>query len=168
MEFVMPTRAALTILAVLMMALCAPAAAGGPAPPNIVVIMFDDLSPRIGAFGDPLARTPNLDALAKEAIRFPNTFVTAPVCAPSRAALFSGRHQQTLSAQHMRTRGAAGLPGGGRPRRSGSPSCCAARAISPSMSARPTIRSASRSRSGMRAAPWTGAPFPKTDPSSPF
>jgi arylsulfatase A-like enzyme len=113
MEFVMPTRAALTILAVLMMALCAPAAAGGPAPPNIVVIMFDDLSPRIGAFGDPLARTPNLDALAKEAIRFPNTFVTAPVCAPSRAALFSGRHQQTLSAQHMRTRGAAGLPGGG-------------------------------------------------------
>lgn len=113
MELMMPTRAALTILAVLVMAICAPAATGRPAPPNIVVIMFDDLSPRIGAFGDPLARTPNLDAFAKEAIRFPNTFVTAPVCAPSRAALFSGRHQQTLSAQHMRTRGAAGLPGGG-------------------------------------------------------
>lgn len=109
----MPTRAALTILAVLMMAICAPAATGRPAPPNIVVIMFDDLSPRLGAFGDPVARTPHLDAFAKAAIRFPNTFVTAPVCAPSRAALFSGRHQQTIGAQHMRTRGAAGLPGGG-------------------------------------------------------
>jgi len=90
-------------------------AAAPPMPPrpNFVVIMFDDLSPRIGAFGDRLARTPNLDAVAKEGIRYPNTFVTAPVCAPSRAALFSGRHQQTIAAQHMRTKGAAGLPGGG-------------------------------------------------------
>ncbi len=75
--------------------------------------MFDDMSPRVGAFGDKLAHTPNLDALAREAIRYPNTFTTAPVCAPSRAALFSGRYQQTIGAQHMRTRGAAGLPAGG-------------------------------------------------------
>jgi hypothetical protein len=75
--------------------------------------MFDDLSPRIGAFGDTLARTPNLDRLAGEGIRYPNTFVTGPVCAPSRAALFSGRHQQTITAQHMRTSGVPGLPGGG-------------------------------------------------------
>jgi arylsulfatase A-like enzyme len=79
----------------------------------VVVIMFDDLSPRIGAFGDPLARTPNLDRMAREGIRYPNTFVTGPVCAPSRAALFSGRHQQTITAQHMRTSGVPGLPGGG-------------------------------------------------------
>lgn len=81
--------------------------------PNVVVIMFDDMSPRVGAFGDRLARTPNLDALAREAIAYPNTFTTAPVCAPSRAALFSGRYQQTIAAQNMRTSGAAGLPGGG-------------------------------------------------------
>jgi N-sulfoglucosamine sulfohydrolase len=84
-----------------------------PRRPNIVIIMFDDMSPRIGAFGDTLARTPNLDAFAKTAIRYPNTFTTAPVCAPSRAALFSGRYQQTIGAQHMRTQGTAGLPGGG-------------------------------------------------------
>jgi arylsulfatase A-like enzyme len=88
-------------------------AASRPPRPNFVVIMFDDMSPRIGAFGDRLARTPNIDAVAQEGIRYPNTFVTAPVCAPSRAALFSGRHQQTITAQHMRTKGAAGLPGGG-------------------------------------------------------
>jgi arylsulfatase A-like enzyme len=75
--------------------------------------MFDDLSPRIGAFGDTLARTPNLDQLAREGIRYRNTFVTGPVCAPSRAALFSGRYQQTITAQHMRTNGVPGLPGGG-------------------------------------------------------
>jgi N-sulfoglucosamine sulfohydrolase len=81
--------------------------------PNFVIIMFDDMSPRIGAFGDSVASTPNLDAFAKTAVRYPNTFTTSPVCAPSRAALFSGRHQQTIGAQHMRTRGASGLPGGG-------------------------------------------------------
>jgi arylsulfatase A-like enzyme len=75
--------------------------------------MFDDLSPRIGAFGDAVARTPHLDQVAREGIRYPNTFVTSPVCAPSRAALFSGRHQQTITAQHMRTSGVAGIPGGG-------------------------------------------------------
>ena len=89
------------------------AAAAKPPRPNIVIIMFDDLSPRIGALGDPIAHTPNIDAVAREGIRYPNTFVTAPVCAPSRAALFSGRYQQTITAQHMRTKGQAGLPGGG-------------------------------------------------------
>jgi N-sulfoglucosamine sulfohydrolase len=81
--------------------------------PNFVIIMFDDMSPRIGAFGDRVAHTPNLDAFARTAIRYPNTFTTSPVCAPSRAALFSGRHQQGIGAQHMRTRGISGLPGHG-------------------------------------------------------
>jgi N-sulfoglucosamine sulfohydrolase len=88
-------------------------AAPRPARPNIVVIMFDDLSPRIGAYGDKLARTPNLDAFAKEAVRYTNAFTTSPVCAPSRAALFSGMHQNAIGAQHMRTKGIAGLKGGG-------------------------------------------------------
>ncbi len=81
--------------------------------PNIVIVMFDDLSPRIGAFGDKVAHTPNLDAFAREAVRFPNSFVTSPVCAPSRAALFSGRYQQSINAQHMRTKGIRGSKSGG-------------------------------------------------------
>jgi arylsulfatase A-like enzyme len=75
--------------------------------------MFDDLSPRIAALGDPVAHTPALDRFAAEAIHYPNTFTTSPVCAPSRSALMTGVHQQTLGTMHMRTRGAAGLPGGG-------------------------------------------------------
>lgn len=71
--------------------------------PNILVLMAEDLSAHLGAFGDPIARTPNLDALAATGVRFPNTFATAGVCAPSRAAFITGVHQISLGAQHMRT-----------------------------------------------------------------
>jgi len=70
--------------------------------PNILVLMAEDLSARIGAFGDPLSRTPNLDRLAAEGVRFPNTFTAAGVCAPSRAAFITGVHQISIGAQHMR------------------------------------------------------------------
>ncbi|QLC24738.1 sulfatase [Parasphingopyxis algicola] len=81
--------------------------------PNIVLIVFEDMGPRIGAFGDPVATTPVLDEFASEAIRFPNTFTTSGVCAPSRSSLITGVHQQTLGTQHMRTHGVMGLRGGG-------------------------------------------------------
>ena len=82
--------------------------------PNIVVIMFEDMSPRIGAFGDPVARTPILDEFARNAVRYPNTFTTSGVCAPSRSSFITGVHQQTLGAQHMRTKSPVPqLKGGG-------------------------------------------------------
>jgi len=71
--------------------------------PNILLVVFEDMSLKVGAFGDPVATTPILDSLAQESILFPNTFTTAGVCAPSRASLITGVHQQTLGAQHMRT-----------------------------------------------------------------
>lgn len=79
------------------------AARSSPAPPNILLVVFEDMSQKIGAFGDPIATTPILDAFAEESILYPNTFTTAGVCAPSRAALITGVHQQSLGAQHMRT-----------------------------------------------------------------
>ncbi|AWW73750.1 sulfatase [Erythrobacter sp. KY5] len=82
--------------------------------PNIVLIVFEDLSPRWGAFGDELAQTPSIDALAQQSVRYPNTFTTAGVCAPSRSALITGVHQQTLGTHQMRTKGALpGMSGGG-------------------------------------------------------
>ena len=71
--------------------------------PNLLVLMAEDLSGRVGAFGDPVARTPNLDRLAEKGVRFPNTFTAAGVCAPSRAAFITGVHQISLGAMHMRT-----------------------------------------------------------------
>ena len=84
-----------------------PVHAASPQPqvvrPNIVWISNEDMSPRLGAYGDRLARTPVLDRLARESVRYTHAFSTAPVCAPSRAAIITGLHQTTLGAQHMRT-----------------------------------------------------------------
>jgi len=81
-----------------------------PAPPNLLLLVAEDLSPRIGAFGDPVSRTPHLDALAAEGVRYDRVFTTAGVCAPSRAALVTGRHAISFGAQHMRT---SSRPAGG-------------------------------------------------------
>lgn len=72
--------------------------------PNILLIVAEDMSPRIGALGDPVAVTPNIDKLAEQASIYPHMFTAAGVCAPSRAALITGRYQTTINAQHMRTR----------------------------------------------------------------
>ena len=78
-----------------------PAAPG--ARPNIVWISNEDMSPHLGVYGDGLARTPTLDRFAAQAIRFTHAFTTAPVCAPSRAAIITGMYQSAIGAQHIRT-----------------------------------------------------------------
>jgi N-sulfoglucosamine sulfohydrolase len=71
--------------------------------PNILWISTEDMSLHLGAYGDVLARTPALDRLATQSIRYRHAFSTAPVCAPSRAAIITGMYQNAIGAQHMRT-----------------------------------------------------------------
>ena len=87
-----------------------PALAAHPAPieraqarPNILLLVAEDMSTRVGAFGDPVAQTPNLDRLAGQGTRYTQTFTTAGVCAPSRAALLTGMHAISMGGQHMRS-----------------------------------------------------------------
>ena len=61
------------------------------------------MSPHLGVYGDAVARTPTLDRLATQSVRFTRAFTTAPVCAPSRAAIITGMYQTAIGAQHMRT-----------------------------------------------------------------
>src|SRR5690242_3070057 len=61
--------------------------------PNFVIFLADDLGCHdIGAWGATDLRTPNIDALAASGARFTNWYAAAPVCAPSRAALLTGRY----------------------------------------------------------------------------
>lgn len=71
--------------------------------PNIVWIVADDVSLEIGAYGDPLARTPNIDGLAAAGVRYSNAFATSGVCGPSRAALITGVIATSIGAHHMRS-----------------------------------------------------------------
>ncbi|MDA0337846.1 MAG: sulfatase-like hydrolase/transferase [bacterium] len=80
------------------LALPLPVAAAGRRPPNIVMIVADDLgSTDLGCYGATDLRTPHLDALAAHGVRFTDHYVTAPACTPSRASLLTGReHARAL------------------------------------------------------------------------
>jgi N-acetylgalactosamine-6-sulfatase len=78
-----------------LMPLCALAAESIPARPNIVFILADDLGyGDLACFGAKDVRTPRLDALAAEGVRFTNAYANGPECTPSRTAILTGRHPQ--------------------------------------------------------------------------
>jgi len=61
--------------------------------PNILWLMADEYRYDVmHCAGHPMVRTPNLDRLAKEGVRFATTYTVSPVCSPSRASAFSGRY----------------------------------------------------------------------------
>jgi arylsulfatase A len=69
-----------------------PAPTAQPRPPNIIFILADDLGVNdLGIYGRKEHRTPHLDRLAAEGLRFTTAYVASPICSPSRAALMTGR-----------------------------------------------------------------------------
>ena len=67
--------------------------AAGGAPPNIVYILADDLGyAELGCYGQEKIKTPNLDRLAAEGMRFTQHYCGNAVCAPSRCVLMTGKH----------------------------------------------------------------------------
>ena len=62
-------------------------------PPNIVYIMSDELAYyELSHMGNPYIKTPRIDTMAKNGIRFTHAFAAAPVCAPLRCNLMTGKH----------------------------------------------------------------------------
>ncbi len=83
-----------------------PRSAAAARGPNMLWLVSEDNNPFIGAYGDRLARTPTIDRLAGEGVRYENSFSTAPVCAPSRFALISGMYPESCGpAEDMRASG---------------------------------------------------------------
>jgi len=71
--------------------------------PNILWIFAEDASAHIGCYGETAIKTPNLDKLAEQGVRFENAFVTCPVCSPCRSAFVTGIYQTTLGAHNHRS-----------------------------------------------------------------
>lgn len=66
------------------------------APPNIVVILVDDLRwDDLGCTGNPIVQTPNIDRVAREGVMFRDAFATTPLCSPSRATILTGVYAHT-------------------------------------------------------------------------
>ena len=71
--------------------------------PNILWISTEDISPRLGCYGDKVAKTPNLDRLAAQGAMYTNVFTTAGISAPVRSAMITGMYQTSIGCMHMRT-----------------------------------------------------------------
>ncbi|SKB07220.1 uncharacterized sulfatase [Prosthecobacter debontii] len=71
--------------------------------PNILWLTSEDNGPDYGCYGDTYATTPNIDALAAKGIRFKRCWSNAPVCAPARTCLISGRWAPADGGEHMRS-----------------------------------------------------------------
>lgn len=71
--------------------------------PNILFIAVDDLKPNMGCFGDPLAITPNIDAIAAKGMVFTKTYCQQAVCAPSRASLLTGQYPDQTKVWDLET-----------------------------------------------------------------
>ncbi|WP_442625119.1 sulfatase-like hydrolase/transferase [Parasphingopyxis sp.] len=90
-------------------------AAGAPGAdrPNIVLIVADDLGwSDVSSYGLDRVPTPNIDRIAADGVAFTNGYVTSPACAPSRAALMTGRYPQSFGFEYnmFPQDGTRGLP----------------------------------------------------------
>lgn len=73
-------------------------------PPNVLFIAVDDLRPALGCYGDPLAKTPNIDRLASTGRQFLAAYCQQAVCGPSRTSVLTGRLPDNNRVWHNRQR----------------------------------------------------------------
>jgi len=71
--------------------------------PNVLWLTAEDFCPDLGCYGNREVRSPNIDHLADEGIRFTNAFTTCPVCSPSRSAFMTGMYQTSIDAHNHRS-----------------------------------------------------------------
>lgn len=71
--------------------------------PNIIWLMAEDISTDLACYGMKAVKTPNLDRLAEEGIKYTNCFCTNSICSPSRSAMMVGVHQLKINAHQHRS-----------------------------------------------------------------
>jgi arylsulfatase A len=99
------TRCPLATVLAAVAIMAVPTAPAAEPPPNIVILFADDLGyGDLGCYGHPTIRTPHLDRMAAEGMRFTAFYSAAEVCTPSRAALLTGRYPVRSGMCHDRFR----------------------------------------------------------------
>ncbi len=79
--------------------------------PNFIIIIGDDISWNdLGCYGHPTVKTPHIDQLASEGIRFTNAYLTASSCSPSRCSIMAGRYPHNTGAAELHTPLPNGMP----------------------------------------------------------
>lgn len=68
--------------------------------PNIILVLIENISTDLGCYGCPTVKTPNVDKLASEGVRYTHAFTTNSTCGPSRAAIALGAYQIKTNAHH--------------------------------------------------------------------
>lgn len=99
-----------TLLAALCLPILQIANASGNARPNIIWLMAEDMGTDLECYGTAGVRTPNLNRLAEEGIRFDRAYCASPICSPNRSSMMVGVHQGEIDAQHHRSNRNAPLP----------------------------------------------------------
>lgn len=83
------------VLVLLIVGLCFRQSEAADGKLNVLLICSDDMRPQLGCYGDPTAKSPNIDRLAARGMLFEHSYVQQALCSPSRISMLSGRYPAT-------------------------------------------------------------------------